>query len=108
HKSAASVLNISEVARSGEISQADFCHTRGHLGDDRGNHRARGLPRTVAIEGTRNRHRQPERIEETQRNRIGADLSGAIGRLRSKWKSFVNRYRLRSAIDFTSRGLDES
>ena len=96
-----------EVARRVEPPETQRA-AGGRLRQNRRNHRARRLPRTVRVEWPDDRQRQPERPMEAQPERVGGDLRRGIRRLRLQRMIFVHRDALRGPVHLARRRQDEA
>ena len=78
------------------------------LPDDRRDHGAGRLPRTIGVERPQHADRRRERQEIRQRDHVRADLGGRIGRLPLQRVLFGDRHEARRAIDLRRRGHDHA
>src|SRR5450432_1334520 len=106
-ETAASVVDICEVAGRGQIAHTHLVRSGRDLGDDRGYDRAGGLARAEGVERPGDRDRQPKRIEKAHCDRVGADFTRAVRRLRSERMRLVNRDIPGAAVYLARRSLNE-
>ena len=106
-KSAAGVLDVGEIPRRRQIAELDVCCPGRELRDDGRNDRPRRLARPVGVERPRDDDRQRERVEEAERDRVGANLRRAVRRLRTQRVLLVDRHILRRPVHFARRRVDE-
>src|SRR5207253_5373827 len=99
------IRHVVEIARWFDIAQAN-CFISQRLGDDRWNHRARGLARTVGVEGPHSHDRQSEGHIEGLNDLVCANLRGRVRRLALKRMTLIDWNAARRPIDFTGGRMD--